>query len=93
MLKFSSFFVKNNLLKIPFNNKISRFSNLNESRVIYNIFNLSENFTNKELKNKYLELCKKSHPDVDGGSIIKFLEIQKAYEILSNVDKKKNMMK
>lgn len=36
----------------------------------------------KELKQKYLKLSKKYHPDMQDGSEEKFLEIKKAYDLL-----------
>lgn len=37
----------------------------------------------KELKQKYLKLSKKYHPDMPQGSQEKFLEIKKAYDLLT----------
>lgn len=57
----------------------------------YDIFQLSEDFTEKELKKKYRELCILYHPD-KGNEINsnKFLEVQQAYEILSDPVKRKH---
>lgn len=56
-------------------------------KIIYKLFHLPENFTNQQLKKSYHELIKLYHPDINNGRTIKFLEIQKAYTILSNSNK------
>lgn len=57
----------------------------------YEIFQLQEDFTEKELKQKYRELCILYHPD-KGKEVNsdKFLEVQQAYEILSDPIKRKH---
>lgn len=75
--------LKINLLKISFDKKL-RFSTIETRKIVYSIFGVEESFSEKDLKKKYFELCKKTHPDVEGGSNVKFLEIQKAYEIISD---------
>lgn len=48
---------------------------------------LSPNFTDTELKAKYLELVKKYHPDLsqDPNAAASFRQIQEAYSVLSDV--------
>lgn len=38
----------------------------------------------KELKQRYLKLSKRYHPDMQEGSLQKFQEIKKAYDLLSS---------
>lgn len=38
----------------------------------------------KDVKNKYLKLCKKYHPDVEGGSNEKFLKLKYSYDLLNS---------
>lgn len=52
--------------------------------ILYNIFGLKKNFTKNDIKMAYRKTRKKNHPDLNSGKRIKFLETQKAYEILSN---------
>jgi len=49
-----------------------------------NKLKVSKNATPKQVKNSYLNLAKKSHPDV-GGSTIEMAEINKAFELTSSV--------
>ncbi len=57
---------------------------------LYELFQISEDFTEHQLKKRYHELCVKYHPD-KGNELdsTKFLEIQHAYEILSDPIKRK----
>ena len=55
----------------------------------YNILGVSEDCTLQELKSAYRKLARKWHPDIAGNTYItKFKEINEAYEILSNKEKK-----
>jgi hypothetical protein len=57
---------------------------------LYDVIGVSNNFTSTELQQKYHELSKKYHPDVNKGRTIKFLEITKAYNILKDFHNRKN---
>jgi DnaJ-class molecular chaperone len=46
------------------------------------MFGIISNMSKKDIKNRYLKLSKKYHPDMNGGSHEKFLELKKSYEIL-----------
>lgn len=54
----------------------------------YDILHLPKNASLKDIKSSYRELAKKYHPDKQNGDIQKFQELQKAYEILSDENKK-----
>jgi molecular chaperone DnaJ len=53
----------------------------------YQVLGISRNATKDEIKKAYRKLAHKYHPD-HGGSEKKFKEINEAYQILSNTDKK-----
>jgi len=57
----------------------------------YKILEISHNATQEEIKNKYRELAKKTHPDKskDEKSEEVMVQINKAYEILSNEELRK----
>jgi molecular chaperone DnaJ len=57
----------------------------------YKILGLPQNATNEEIKNQYRELAKKVHPDKskEEGSEEIMVQINKAYEILSNEELRK----
>jgi curved DNA-binding protein CbpA len=40
------------------------------------------NYTKEDLKKQYRKLAKKAHPDLNGGSHDKFVELRKAFEYL-----------
>ncbi|RXJ96549.1 molecular chaperone DnaJ [Arcobacter sp. AHV-9/2010] len=46
------------------------------------IFGIISTMSKKDIKKRYLKLSKKYHPDVEGGSNEKFIELKKAYDIL-----------
>ena len=46
------------------------------------IFGIISTMSKKDIKKRYLKLSKKHHPDVEGGSNEKFMELKKSYEIL-----------
>ncbi|KAI7873471.1 DnaJ domain-containing protein, partial [Mucor mucedo] len=54
----------------------------------YDILGVGRYTTQKEIRRRYLELCKKHHPDVaSGGKGVDFREITVAYEQLTNSKK------
>lgn len=48
------------------------------------LFGILTRVSKKELKQKYLKLSKKFHPDMPEGSDKKFQELQQAYELLNS---------
>lgn len=46
------------------------------------IFGIISAMSKKDIKKRYLKLSKKYHPDVEGGSNEKFMELKKAYDTL-----------
>jgi len=65
-----------------------RFS-INLSKDYYQILNISPDASEKEIKNAYLALVKRYHPDVTGGkSTEHFKEISNSYKILSDKSSK-----
>ncbi len=62
-----------------------------EKRDLYEIMGISRNATDDEIKKSYRKLAKKYHPDLNPNDKVaetKFKEINEAYEILSDKDKK-----
>lgn len=55
----------------------------------YTILNLEGKVTLKEIKNAYRALAKKYHPDVCGNDDTHFLQVSKAYEVLTGEVKEK----
>lgn len=55
----------------------------------YEILGVSRSATDKEIKSAYRKLARKFHPDVDPKSTEKFKEINEAYEVLGDSDKRK----
>ena len=58
----------------------------------YNILGLSRSATDKDIKQAYRKLARRYHPDVNPGNKSaeeKFKEINQAYEVLSDADKRK----
>lgn len=49
----------------------------------YKILGVSPEMSLDEAKKSYRSLCKKYHPDGSNGDVVKFKEIQEAWEILS----------
>ncbi len=58
----------------------------------YNILKIPKNATQKEIKNQFRKLVKEWHPDrnPDPSTKEKMAEINKAYEILSDAERRKN---
>ncbi len=58
----------------------------------YNILKIPKNATQKEIKNQFRKLVKEWHPDrnPDPSTKEKMAEINKAYEVLSDVERRKN---
>ena len=55
----------------------------------YEELEIGKEFTKKELKSQFRKMCKKHHPDLKKGSTDKFVALKKAYNVLSDPDKKK----
>jgi len=54
----------------------------------YKILGVSKNASDEELKKAYRRLAHQYHPDKAGGSEQKFKEINEAYQVLSNKEKR-----
>ena len=54
----------------------------------YNILGVSKNAPKDEIKRAYRKLAHQHHPDKNGGDDTKFKEINEAYQILSNDQKR-----
>ncbi|MDV3196287.1 MAG: molecular chaperone DnaJ [Candidatus Phytoplasma stylosanthis] len=65
---------------------------MSSKRDYYDILGISKNATENEIKKAYRTLVKKYHPDVskEANATEKFKEIQEAYQILSNPEKKRD---
>lgn len=55
----------------------------------YDVLGVSKNATGEEIKKAFRELAHKHHPDKQGGDEKKFKEINEAYQVLSNPEKRK----
>ncbi|PHS40397.1 MAG: DnaJ family protein [Sulfurovum sp.] len=60
------------------------------SKSLYETLGVSENASAEEIKKSYRKLARKYHPDInkDESAVDKFKEINAAYEVLSDTDKK-----
>lgn len=54
----------------------------------YNILGVSKGATQDEIKKAFRKLAHQHHPDKEGGNIDKFKEINEAYQVLSDADKR-----
>jgi DnaJ-class molecular chaperone len=52
----------------------------------YEVLNVDKNSSIEEIRKQYKLLVLKHHPDKEGGDVVKFKVIKKAYDILSNVE-------
>lgn len=59
------------------------------SKNYYDVLGIKKTATQDEIKKAYRELCKKYHPDKNGGDDTKFKEINEAYETLGDETKRK----
>jgi molecular chaperone DnaJ len=64
--------------------------NTNNKKDLYNILNITKESTKNEIKKSYHKLAKEYHPDKQNGSDEKFKELNEAYNILSDDDKRYN---
>ncbi|KAI9478348.1 MAG: hypothetical protein EXX96DRAFT_619280 [Benjaminiella poitrasii] len=55
----------------------------NNQRTPYEILGVGSYSTQKEIRNRYLELCKTHHPDISKNSKVDFTEITVAYDMLT----------
>lgn len=55
----------------------------------YQILGVSKNATEEEIKKAFRNLAHQHHPDKDGGNEQKFKEINEAYQVLGNAEKRK----
>ncbi|AGN23809.1 molecular chaperone DnaJ [Erysipelothrix rhusiopathiae] len=63
-----------------------------DKRDFYEILGVSKSATDAEIKKAYRQLAKKYHPDInkEDGAEAKFKEVQEAYEVLSDSQKRAN---
>jgi curved DNA-binding protein len=69
---------------------------LNGFKDYFKVLGINRNATDKEIKNAFRQLARKFHPDLhpnDVGAESEFKEINEAYEILSDQEKKKSYEK
>jgi DnaJ-class molecular chaperone len=58
-----------------------------DTQALYDALGVEKTATQSEIKKAYMKLAKENHPD-KGGDIAKFQQIQKAYEVLSDSEKR-----
>src|SRR3989344_9189477 len=54
----------------------------------YSILGVEKNASEEEIKKAYRKLAHKYHPDKSGGDDVKFKEINEAYQVLGNKEKR-----
>ena len=59
------------------------------SKNFYDVLGVSKTATQDEIKKAYRELCKKYHPDKHGGDDTKIKEINEAYSVIGDEQKRK----
>lgn len=59
------------------------------SKDYYQVLGVSKTATTDEIKKAFRKLAHQHHPDKNGGTDVKFKEINEAYQVLSNPDKRK----
>lgn len=59
------------------------------SKNFYDILGVKKNASQDDIKKAYRELCKKYHPDKNGGDDTKIKEVNEAYETLGDEEKRK----
>lgn len=66
--------------------------NKNNNKSPFDILGVGRFSTQKEIRRRYLELCKKYHPDVTLNHQVDFREITVAYELLTNHKKNNHII-
>jgi len=69
--------------------RFSSINSINASKDYYKTLGLTNKSTIPEIKKSFYQLAKKYHPDINKGSDEKFKEINEAYEILGDENKRK----
>jgi curved DNA-binding protein CbpA len=63
-----------------------------KTKDLYERLEISQNASQKEIKKAYRRLSLKYHPDKNSQGEEDFKAISEAYEVLSNLEKRKNMI-
>lgn len=64
-------------------------SNIDSKKDYYKILGVTNKATESEIKKSYYQLAKKYHPDVNQGKSDKIKEVNEAYEVLGDANKRK----
>lgn len=59
------------------------------ARSYYAILGISPDASTREIKNAYRRLAKRYHPDHEGGDSRKFRDLQEAYSVLADAEKRR----
>lgn len=59
-----------------------------DKKSLYEILGIDETASKEEIKKAYHDKAQETHPDKEGGSQEKFLEVSRAYKILSDEEKR-----